>query len=280
MRRARRITVGVGVGALALVAVGGTAYGVRLVGDSTDTALRDRAAAATPSAEPSRTAEPTGSASPSPVESEPTPTVETAPEPEPVVARGDRGEKVRELQGRLSQLAWFTPPMTGSYDRATTAAVRGFQAKRGLDATGEVDAATWRRLVRMSRMPTSDEMFNRAGPALLEAGDDGAEVRVLQARLRQIAWFFGDVSDHYGDQTVAAVRGFQAKRAIPVTGKVDRRTLDLLEGMTSDPTADELANRRPTPPTAPRSTRAAGAAACCASTRPAAACGGSWTARC
>jgi hypothetical protein len=103
------------------------------------------------------------------------------------------------------------------------------------------------RLLAMSRMPSGDEMFNRAGPALFEAGDQGPEVRRIQARLRQIAWFSGDVSDHFGDRTVQAVRGFQAKRQVPVTGKVDRRTLDLLTSMTIDPTAEELANRRPDP---------------------------------
>ena len=43
------------------------------------------------------------------------------------------------------------------------------------------------------------------------------------------------------------MRGFQAKRGIPVTGEVDQRTLDLLEGMTTEPTADELANVEPDP---------------------------------
>ncbi|NUR07210.1 MAG: L,D-transpeptidase family protein [Nocardioidaceae bacterium] len=137
--------------------------------------------------------------------------------------------------------------MTGRYDAETVAAVRGFQGKRGLERSGTVDERTWRRLVRMTRTPSADEMFNRAGPALFERGDDGHDVRVIQARLRQIAWFFGNVSDHYGDQTVSAVRGFQAKRQVPVTGKVDRRTLDLLVGMTTTPTADELANRAPDP---------------------------------
>jgi peptidoglycan hydrolase-like protein with peptidoglycan-binding domain len=164
-----------------------------------------------------------------------------------VLSPGDGGLRVRELQGRLSQLAWYTPPMSGTYDRATRAGVRGFQAKRGLEATGVLDQRTWRRLGVMTRRPTGDEMFDRAGPAIHQAGDDGPEVRVLQARLRQIAWFAGDVSDHYGDQTVAAVQGFQAKRHVPVTGEVDRRTLDLLLAMTSAPTADELANRAPDP---------------------------------
>jgi hypothetical protein len=90
-------------------------------------------------------------------------------------------------------------------------------------------------------------MFNRSGPALFAAGDNGPAVREIEARLRQIGWFFGDVDDSYGSQTVEAVKGFQAKRTIPVTGEVDQRTLDLLEGMTTEPTADDLANRPPDP---------------------------------
>jgi hypothetical protein len=99
----------------------------------------------------------------------------------------------------------------------------------------------------MTRQPSDDEMFNRFGPPLFQLGDSSAEVREVQARLRQIAWYFGDVSDYYGEQTAEAVRGFQAKRMIPVTGAVDQRTLDLLQGMTTEPTADDLANRRPAP---------------------------------
>ena len=85
------------------------------------------------------------------------------------------------------------------------------------------------------------------GPPLLSPGDRGAEVRELQARLRQIAWFYGDVSDFYGDQTTSAVAGFQTKRGFPSTGIVDQRTLTRLHAMTYQPTADELANIEPDP---------------------------------
>lgn len=83
------------------------------------------------------------------------------------------------------------------------------------------------------------------GPELLGPGDTGAEVRELQSRLRQVAWFVGDVTDDYGPTTEAAVRGFQAKRGIAVTGYVDQRTRDRLAAMTREPTTDELANRFP-----------------------------------
>lgn len=81
------------------------------------------------------------------------------------------------------------------------------------------------------------------GPRLLGPGDSGAQVRDLQARLKQIAWFAADVSGTYGDLTRDAVRGFQAKREIPVTGNVDQRTLDRLGAMTTRPTTAELHNR-------------------------------------
>ena len=81
------------------------------------------------------------------------------------------------------------------------------------------------------------------GPELLGPGDTGAEIRELQSRLRQVAWFVGDVTDDYGSTTEAAVRGFQAKRGIAVTGYVDQRTRDRLAAMTREPTTDELANR-------------------------------------
>jgi len=82
---------------------------------------------------------------------------------------------------------------------------------------------------------------------LLRRGDSGAKVRSLQARLRQIGWFDGDVSDLYGSRTDTAVRGFQAKRGINVTGSLDEPTWDRLVSMTRPPTADELNNVKPKP---------------------------------
>lgn len=98
---------------------------------------------------------------------------------------------------------------------------------------------------RTPRPEPSQEPSPTAGPPLLSPGDDGAEVRELQARLKQIAWFSGAVTDHYGAVTTEAVRGFQAKRGIAVTGAVDQRTLDLLHAMTREPTTAELTNQPP-----------------------------------
>ena len=165
------------------------------------------------------------------------------------LAPGDRGKAVRELQSRLHQLAWLPELTTGRYDGPTTEAVRGFQDKRGIPATGTTDERTWRRLVAMTERPTHDQMFNvlHPGPAIFERGDDGDPVRDLQARLVQIAWLFGDVTGTYDAETVTGVRGFQEKRGIPVTGEVDQRTLDLLHAMTVVPTHEAKHNIEPEP---------------------------------
>jgi peptidoglycan hydrolase-like protein with peptidoglycan-binding domain len=96
-----------------------------------------------------------------------------------------------------------------------------------------------------TKKPTSTP--TPAPVVLLARGDSGPKVRSLQARLRQIGWFTGDVSDLYGPRTVAAVSGFQQKRGYPVTGQLDERTYDKLVSMTHRPTADELANVKPKP---------------------------------
>ncbi len=170
-------------------------------------------------------------------------------EPELRLAAGDRGVQVRELQYRLHQLDWLPEITTGRYDPATVEAVTGFQAKRGLEATGVTDERTWRRLSAMTKQPTHDQMFNvlHPGPAILDRGDTGDAVRDLQARLVQIAWLFGDVTGTYDAATVAAVRGFQEKREIPVTGEVDRRTLDRLVAMTYEPSYEQKHNITPEP---------------------------------
>jgi peptidoglycan hydrolase-like protein with peptidoglycan-binding domain len=82
-------------------------------------------------------------------------------------------------------------------------------------------------------------------PTLLGLGDAGPRVRELQARLKQIYWYFDLVTGVYDEKTEKAVRGFQRKRGFARTGDVDRRTWKRLLEMTWEPSADELHNRIP-----------------------------------
>jgi peptidoglycan hydrolase-like protein with peptidoglycan-binding domain len=231
---------------LVLAVVGGGAYAAGRA-----TRHHDQAPAAAPPVVPTpddtASSDPTSTGSPEPSPS-PSPPV-TPAVVHVVLSPGAHGTAVRELQQRLSQLAWLPETTTGVYDAATAAAVKGFQAKHGLAADGRLDQRTWHRLVAMTKTPTHDAMFNvlHPGPTLWGPGDHGSDVRALQARLAQLDWYFGDVTADYDSDTVAAVKGFQAKRQIPATGNVDQRTLDRLDAMTTTPTHDALHNIVPSP---------------------------------
>ncbi|WP_329118241.1 L,D-transpeptidase family protein [Streptomyces sp. NBC_01465] len=89
--------------------------------------------------------------------------------------------------------------------------------------------------------PTPTKTTPTPAPKVVMAvGAKGAQVRELQARLRQIAWFDGVPTGTYGTVTAAAVKGFQGKRGLAVTGTTDTVTWQKLLGMTHKPTADEL----------------------------------------
>jgi len=230
---------------LTLVLLGATAYGAGMAvrtwekGSSEADAVPSR-----PAASPSAATDPTQPSQPQ-TPSEP----QTPIAPKWLLKQGDHGKQVRDLQHRLFQLSWLPEATTGAFDIDTVAAVKGFQVKRGLKADGKVDQRTWDRLVAMTKQPTHDQLFNvwHPGPALLATGADGDDVRAAQARLKELDWYFGDVTGTYDDQTVEAVRGFQEKRGIPVTGEIDRRTMDRLVGMSTTPTYDAMHNIEPQP---------------------------------
>lgn len=219
------------------------------------------AAPATPFASSSRTA--STSPSPDPVQipepaitetpHDPQPTAEPAAEepstPDPVALPalyrvGDTDERIREIQHRMLQIGWHEGKITAEFTAEMQGAVEGFQAKRGLPVTGEIDEVTLATLSEMTRMPTADEMHNvlTPGPAILSRGSESHEVRDLQVRLRLIGWYDRAIDGVYGNETANAVAGFQQKRGLPETGEVDQRTLDKLHAMTRKPTKDELNN--------------------------------------
>ncbi|MFF0199209.1 L,D-transpeptidase family protein [Streptomyces sp. NPDC005017] len=75
---------------------------------------------------------------------------------------------------------------------------------------------------------------------LWSRGDDGRDIRELQARLRQVAWLFDGPTGTYDERTEEAVKGFQGKRGLPRTGRTDTVTWQRLLGMTREPGRWEL----------------------------------------
>ncbi|SFB18029.1 Peptidoglycan-binding (PGRP) domain of peptidoglycan hydrolases-containing protein [Nocardioides alpinus] len=163
---------------------------------------------------------------------------------------GDTAWRVRVLQSRLHQLDLHSEVVTNRFDEETRAGVATFQRRRGWTADGVVDERTWTKIVALTSEPTTEALHNvyTPGRPLLERGDTGMWVRQVQARLTQLRWYDAPVTGRFTGSTVEAVEGFQAKRRIPVTGQVDRRTLTRLKEMTRVPTRAELFNIVPSGP--------------------------------
>ncbi|MEU1033391.1 L,D-transpeptidase family protein [Streptomyces mirabilis] len=144
---------------VALVAVGGcTAQAVDTHG-STHGSTRGKTPGSTRSSTPPSASKTDRSATPG--DDKPGTTPSAAPKV--LWSRGDKGNDVREVQARLHQLAWLIPAPTGRYDTPTVTAVKGFQGKRGLPRTGELDAVTWERLRGMTHKPAAWELYPYGG---------------------------------------------------------------------------------------------------------------------
>jgi lipoprotein-anchoring transpeptidase ErfK/SrfK len=77
--------------------------------------------------------------------------------------------------------------------------------------------------------------------ALYRAGATSEHIRELEARLVALQWLDKKwVDGFYGSTTTSAVKGFQAKRAMPVLGYVDQATWTSLVSRTKTPTHAEL----------------------------------------
>ncbi|MEU7071136.1 L,D-transpeptidase family protein [Streptomyces narbonensis] len=79
-----------------------------------------------------------------------------------------------------------------------------------------------------------------AAEALMKDGDETEQVRELQARLRQLAYFDRAPTGFYGTMTAGSVKAFQKKQGLPRTGSVDGTTWERLLAASRKPTADEL----------------------------------------
>src|SRR5699024_5429400 len=62
------------------------------------------------------------------------------------MAYGDRGESVRAMQNRLTELGFFAGDVDGIYGDETQTAVKNFQTANGLANTGTADEITIARM--------------------------------------------------------------------------------------------------------------------------------------
>ncbi|MBQ8759021.1 MAG: peptidoglycan-binding protein [Clostridia bacterium] len=158
--------------------------------------------------------------------------------PTETVSAGDSGSSVARLQFLLGYIGLFypeiqSPALDGIFGSGTEQAVREFQQYFGLPVTGIVTAADWQKLYDVYNelletiTPTLGEQSYPGRP--LTVGSRGENVRLMQSYLNTISDVYNtipkiDADGIYGNATAEAVRAFQRRFYLDITGTIDAPT--------------------------------------------------------
>ena len=158
----------------------------------------------------------------------------------------NEAEAILNLQRYLRQLSYHhpeitPPPIDGIFERDTEKALREFQAMRGLPVTGRADRRTWDALYAMYRASIAENEPPRtvailpfvAGEILLQKGDEGFTINVLQYMLRELGESLAELEEVeitgiFDENTARAVRLFRVQNGLPEEGTVDLITWNTL----------------------------------------------------
>ena len=145
----------------------------------------------------------------------------------PTLVRGNRGMAlIYTLQQRLKDLGYYTIRVDGIFGSGTERAVRDFQRINGLTVTGRADNATQQLLYSSAALPAW--YYGGSYGTLSRSNYYNSAVVPLQRRLRELGYYTGNIDGYFGSQTQRAVRNFQSRNDLSVTGVADSYTQQVL----------------------------------------------------
>ena len=153
----------------------------------------------------------------------------------PTLVRGDRGMALLyTLQQRLKDLGYYTIRVDGIFGSGTQRAVRWFQSVNGLSVTGKADNAT-QQLLYSAQAKAASGYSPDSYDTLSRSNRYKAAVVPLQRRLKALGYLSGSADGYFGSNTYRAVRNFQSRNGLSVTGVADSSTQQLLYSSSARP---------------------------------------------
>ncbi len=133
---------------------------------------------------------------------------------------------VSRAQEALRELGYEPGPVDGSMGPRTRQALRQYQRDHNLAATGGLNAETRRNLLGegQASLPKNSRDTPPATGRLMTEG----EIQVAEQHLKDFGFDPGPVDGVFTAQTEGALRAFQERRGIPVSGTLDDPTRRVL----------------------------------------------------
>ncbi|MBK8458447.1 MAG: peptidoglycan-binding protein [Phyllobacteriaceae bacterium] len=131
------------------------------------------------------------------------------------------------VQKALTELSIYTGAIDGVSGPRTREAVAAYRRSIGLDPDGGVDAALLRRLDYQPEMPRPSpaprhvSLAERTGSVPSPPSEPIEKVSEVQGALTRLGYTGIDIDGVMGAKTRAAIRDFQRKNDLAVTGEVD-----------------------------------------------------------
>ena len=170
--------------------------------------------------------------------------------------KGDTGYEVFQLQTQLAALGYYQKTIVDEFGNGTYNALRDFEKDNGLAVNGVASAEDQQLIYQKAAELTADaaqtdngltssyspegllEMWQQIAIALrydgsypyevLQKGDVGYEVTMLQTRLQELKYYDKTVVDNFANGTYNALRYFQSQNGLKADGVATVETQQLL----------------------------------------------------
>jgi peptidoglycan hydrolase-like protein with peptidoglycan-binding domain len=150
-------------------------------------------------------------------------------EPSTAVRESTTTDLVSRAQEELRELGYNPGPIDGIMGPRTQQALRRYQRDFNIPVTGTLNAQTRQQLLREERASVPENW--RETPVTLGGQLTEGTIQVAEQNLKEFGFDPGPVDGVFTAQTEAAVRAFQERRGIPVSGILDDVTKsELLKG--------------------------------------------------
>lgn len=139
-----------------------------------------------------------------------------------------KGTDVRNLQQDLTTLGYYWAEITGNFGAKTETAVKRFQEENGLTADGVAGTKTLNAIAAAVARKGGTPASGGSAGTTLKLNSQGTKVSQLQTDLKQLGYYYAEITGNFGAKTEAAVKAFQKAKGLTADGVAGAKTLNAI----------------------------------------------------